>query len=89
MRVVGLCWSSLDGEEYVGNQEYFEDQQDQQEFVNQGKCSMGLPWCHIHYIIYSLCMCLILLDYKDILVIDDVYLDPYEFLLHMGRMLVL
>jgi hypothetical protein len=23
------CWSSSDGEEYVGNQEYFEDQQDQ------------------------------------------------------------
>jgi hypothetical protein len=37
------CWSSSDGEECVGNQEYFEDQQDQQEFVNQGKYSMGLP----------------------------------------------
>jgi hypothetical protein len=37
------CWSSSDSEEYVGNQEYFEDQQDQQEFVNQGKYSMGLP----------------------------------------------
>jgi hypothetical protein len=36
------CWSSSDGEKYVGNQEYFEDQQDQQEFVNQGKYSMGL-----------------------------------------------
>jgi hypothetical protein len=34
------CWSSSDGEEYVGNQEYFEDQQ---EFVNQGKYSMDLP----------------------------------------------
>jgi hypothetical protein len=29
-----LCWSSSDGEEYVEDQEYFEDQQDQQEFVN-------------------------------------------------------
>jgi hypothetical protein len=37
------CWSSLDGEEYVGNQEYFEDPQDRQEFVNQGKYNMGLP----------------------------------------------
>jgi hypothetical protein len=37
------CWSSSDGEEYVGSQEYFEDQQDQQQFVNQGKYSMGLP----------------------------------------------
>jgi hypothetical protein len=38
---------------------------------------MGLPWCPIHYIIYSLCMCLILLDYKDFLAIDDLYLDSY------------
>jgi hypothetical protein len=71
------CWSSSDGEEYVGSQEYFEDQQDQQQFVNQGKYSMGLPWCPIHYIIYSLCMCLIMLDYKDFLAIDDLYLDSY------------
>jgi hypothetical protein len=34
-------------------------------------------------------MHLILLDYKDILAIDDLYLDPYGFFLHMGRMLVL
>jgi hypothetical protein len=37
------CWSSSDGEKYVGNPEYFEDRQDQQEFINQGKYSMGLP----------------------------------------------
>jgi hypothetical protein len=73
------CWSSSDGEEYVGNREYFEDQQDQQERANQAKYSMGLPWCPIHYIIYSFCMCLILLDYKDILANDDLYLDPYGF----------
>jgi hypothetical protein len=36
------CWSSSDGEEYVENQKYFEDQQDQQEFINQGKYRMGL-----------------------------------------------
>ena len=36
-----LCWSSSDGEENVGDQEFFGDQQDQQEFVNQGKYSMG------------------------------------------------
>ena len=29
-----LCWSSLDGEENVGDQEFFDDQQDQQEFAN-------------------------------------------------------
>jgi hypothetical protein len=63
--VAGLVES--DGEEYVRSQVYFEDQQDQQEFINQEKYSMGLPCCPIHYIIYSLCMCLILLDYKDIL----------------------
>ena len=34
-----LCvavWSCSDGEENVGDQEFFDDQQDQQEFVNQG-----------------------------------------------------
>jgi hypothetical protein len=59
------CWSSSDGEEYVGNPDTYEEQQDQQQFVNQGKYSMGLPCCPIHYIMYSLCMCLILVDYKD------------------------
>jgi hypothetical protein len=83
------CWSSSDGEEYFGNPDMYEEQQDQQQFVNQGKYSMSLPCCPIHYIINSLCMCLILLNYKDILVFDDLYLDPYGFYLHMGRMLVL
>jgi hypothetical protein len=35
------CWSRSDGEENVGDQEFFDDQQDQQEFANQGKYSMG------------------------------------------------
>jgi hypothetical protein len=35
------CWSCSDGEEYVGNPEFFEDQQDQQEYANQDKYSMG------------------------------------------------
>jgi hypothetical protein len=34
------CCLSSDGEEYVGSQEYFEDQQ---ECANQGKYNMGLP----------------------------------------------
>jgi hypothetical protein len=34
-------------------------------------------------------MCLIVLDYKDILANDDLYLDSLWVLLHMGRMLVL
>jgi hypothetical protein len=37
------CWSGLDGEEYVGNSEFFEDQQGQPECTEQGKYSMGLP----------------------------------------------
>ena len=36
-----LCWLHSDGEENVGDQEFFDDQQDQQEFGNQGKYSMG------------------------------------------------
>jgi hypothetical protein len=34
------CWSRSDGEN-IGDQEFFDDQQDQQEFANQGKYSMG------------------------------------------------
>ena len=40
-------WSSIDGERFVGDQEqYFEqDQQDQQGyFENQGKCSLGIAY---------------------------------------------
>jgi hypothetical protein len=36
-----LCWSGLDGEEYVGNPEFFEDQQGQPKYTEQGKYSMG------------------------------------------------
>jgi hypothetical protein len=32
-----LCCSSLDGEQFVVDQEFFEDQQDQQESFDQGK----------------------------------------------------
>jgi hypothetical protein len=39
----GSCRSSSDDEEYFGNPEAYEEQQDQQQFVNQGKYSMGLP----------------------------------------------
>ena len=42
------CWSCSDGEENVGDQEYFDDQQDQQEFANQGKYSMGPTLMPIH-----------------------------------------
>ena len=43
-----LCWLRLDGEENVGDQEFFDDQQDQQEFANQGKYSMGSILIPIH-----------------------------------------
>ena len=60
----------LDGEENVGEQEFFDDQQDQQEFANQGKYSMGptlmsyspLLITHLHVSNFDTC--------KDILVID-------------------
>jgi hypothetical protein len=34
---------SSNGEEYFGNPDTYEEQQDQQQFVNQGKYGMGLP----------------------------------------------
>ena len=37
-----LCWSSIDGERFVGDQEYYFDNLDQQEHFDQGKYSMGL-----------------------------------------------
>ena len=37
------------GEEYFGSPELFGDQQDQQEYVNQGKYSIGLPCCPTHF----------------------------------------
>ena len=45
------CWSRSDGEENVGDQEFFDDQQDQQEFVNQGKYSMGPTLMPIHHLL--------------------------------------
>jgi hypothetical protein len=39
---VDVWWSSIDGEQYFGEQDqYFDDQQDQQKFAEQGKYSMG------------------------------------------------
>ena len=35
------CWLRSDGEENVGDQEFFDDQQEQPKFVEQGKYSMG------------------------------------------------
>ena len=45
------CWSRSDGEENVGDQEFFDEQQDQQEFANQGKYSMGPTLMPIHHLL--------------------------------------
>ena len=37
------CWLCSDGEENVGDQEFFDDQQDQQEFANQASIAWDLP----------------------------------------------
>jgi hypothetical protein len=40
------------GEQFVGDQEYyFDDQQDQQEFIDQEKYSMRSPCWPIHHLI--------------------------------------
>jgi hypothetical protein len=40
---VDVWWSSIDGEQYFSEQDqYFDDQQDQQKFAEQGKYSMWL-----------------------------------------------
>ena len=39
---MSLWWSNIDGEQFVGDQEYYFDKQDQQEHFDQGKYSMGL-----------------------------------------------
>ena len=44
-----LLWlSSIDGEQFVGDQEYYFDEQQQQEYFVQGKYSMGLSLFPIH-----------------------------------------
>jgi hypothetical protein len=54
MRVVACC-SSIDGEYYAGDQEYFGDNLDPQEQYEQGKYNMGIPYCPIHSLLsYSL-----------------------------------
>jgi hypothetical protein len=79
MCVVGSCWLSSDGEEYFGNPISFEDQQD---FVNQGKYSMGLPWCPIHFNHLLILHVSNFDHHKDFLVFDDMLLDSYGLISH-------
>ena len=69
-----VCWSSPDGKDYLENLEFYEDQKDQQDCVNQGKYSMGLPWCPPHFNHFILHVSNFI-NYNDILVVDDNYLD--------------
>ena len=54
-----LLWlSSIDGEQFVGDQGYDFDEQDQQEYFPQGKYSMGSSLFPIHFnSLNSCCMC--------------------------------
>ena len=50
--------SSIDGEQFVGDQGYYFDVQDQQEYFAQGKYSMGSSLFPIHFnSLNSYCMC--------------------------------
>jgi hypothetical protein len=43
--------SSIDGEQFMGDQEQYFEEQDQQElYFDQGKYNMGSPCCPIHLI---------------------------------------
>ena len=54
-----LLWlSSIDGEQFVGDQGYDFDEQDQQEYFAQGKYSMGSFLFPIHFnSLNSCCIC--------------------------------
>ena len=54
-----LLWlSSIDGEQFMGEQEYYFDEQDQQEHFVQGKYSMGSFLFPINFNTFnSYCMC--------------------------------
>ena len=80
------CWPCLDSEENVGDQEFFDDQQ---EFANQGKYSMGLTLMsyspllitHLHVSNFD--------TRKEILVFDyHVPCSPMGYM-HMGSLLAL
>ena len=69
------CWSRSDGEENVGDQEFFDDQQ---EFVNQGKYSMGSTLMPIHHLLITHLHVSNFDTRKDILVVEyPVFLVSY------------
>ena len=83
------CWSSSDGEENVGDQEFFDDQQEQPEFVEQGKYSMGSTLMPIHHLLMTHLHVSNFDTRKDILEFDyPVPCSPMGYM-HMGRLLAL
>ena len=83
------CWSCSDGEEYVGNPEFFGDQQDQQKFIEQGKYSMRSTLIPIHHLLITHLHVSNFDNRKDILVIEyHVSLSPMGYM-HMGSLLAL
>jgi hypothetical protein len=57
---VDVWWSSIDGEQYFGEQDqYFDNKQDQQEKFEQGKYSLGSSLLsHSLFITLIICMSL-------------------------------
>jgi hypothetical protein len=84
-----ISWSSIDGEQFVGDQEQYFDEQDRQEYFEQGKYSMGsslLSYLPFNYLV--ICMCQFVTQ-KDILVIVILFLITNGLNLHMGSLLAL
>ena len=57
-----LLWLlSIDGEQFMGDQEYYFDEQDQQKHFDQGKYSMGSSLFPINLNTLNSCACVSLL----------------------------
>ena len=61
-----LRLSSIDGEQFVGDQEYYFDVRDQQEYFDQGKYSMGSSLVPIHFNNQSIFACVTLIRFPRI-----------------------
>ena len=67
--------SSIDGEQFMGEQEYYFDEHDQQELFVQGKYSLGSSLFPIHFNTLNLCcMCHLVRDSVEL----NLYLVTYE-----------
>ena len=70
-----LLWlSSIDGEQFVGDEEYYFDEQDQQEHFVQGKYSMESSLFPINFNTFnSYCMCHLDKDFLELYLCLDSY----------------